>query len=735
VEAACSNEHEEGEYHVVYGSRIPPDEVKHSLATSLIAYSGEHGERDVILDAVYRASEGVEAVVMTMLTSAPQAPAYPILPTEQVAVFFMGESAPLVVPLRTRADYNGSELVRRIAKWFARTGSGRLNDPLQAPDFAFLPSPSSIIISTELDERLTSEEGQPFFVALRQAEEDSRTFEVIDFEDIGEHPAEGMEWVPHIGMAIVVKVNNQEAMWRPPAKLGHLRDSLIEANPDLLERLRYRITEILRDVGEHSHRLYNSRLIVRFYIDNVVAERIESLCLLTESNIGEIGVALGLLWPPDGDAGATYTTRIPCGKMDEAKLAATSLIPTNYFMPFNGKGAEIFSGRGKEWRQTLDSSAVVLGAGSIGSQVIDSMVREGAFSKLLIVDDDYLAPHNLARHTLRSSAIGRSKARSLAAELHDARPDLPVEAMHEKLGLNGPSEELGRALCDAKIFIDMTASVGASRQLSDISDRGRGACAFFNPMGDAVVTLVENKARSIDIAQLEALYYGEIVARSELHKHLNAPNVEVIGGGQCRATTNRMSSSSAAILSGIAARDLGTAFSREGAKLIVSTLSEGGSVNVVSLDPAGPSEQGEMNGWTARVSNQVVEQLRAHRLTAAPNETGGVLLGIVDYARQRIEVSIGLPAPADSQASPSSFERGVRGLRDVIDHARSATMYQLSYIGEWHTHPDNTCTDPSPVDCELLTRLRMEMKGEQRPAIMLIVGQSDSNLIITGSSR
>jgi len=129
----------------------------------------------------------------------------------------------------------------------------------------------------------------------------------------------------------------------------------------------------------------------------------------------------------------------------------------------------------------------------------------------------------------------------------------------------------------------------------------------------------------------------------------------------------------------------------------------------------------------------VIDKLRVLRKAASPNETGGVLLGIVDHARKRIEVVVGLPAAPDSTGTPNSFERGVHDLRESIDEARHKTMDQIVYIGEWHTHPDGASADPSPVDNDQLVGLRGAMLGQQRPIVMLIVGADETNLILGGN--
>ena len=54
----------------------------------------------------------------------------------------------------------------------------------------------------------------------------------------------------------------------------------------------------------------------------------------------------------------------------------------------------------------------VLGAGALGSKIMENLARAG-IEEAVIIDDDRLAPHNTARHSLPGDAVGFSKPRAL----------------------------------------------------------------------------------------------------------------------------------------------------------------------------------------------------------------------------------------------------------------------------------------------------------------------------------
>lgn len=758
-------QHQE-ELHLVHGELVGRDQLAHPLAISLFDYTDGHGGRDATIDAAYSVDEGVEVVAITVTTSTPQQPAYPILPSEPLAIFFYPEHPPVVVPLRrdfppsphsyglpaevktsaemslciddrpwddARGDYSGPEIIYRILRWLDRTATGEINDALQAPDLAFLPSPVTVMISDGVRGQLTDSGCPPYFVSLRATDTEKKFFEALPPEEIEEAPGDGMEWVTYVGIGLEAKVENAGAMWRAPTLLGHLRQSISGPGFDLIADVRKRISEMIQRAGNDIRRLYESQLLVEVSLANLTAERMESFFLLTNSTIGEIGVALGLLYPPNTDINSSFTTRLPSGEIDQTKLDGIRLLQANHVRSFDIAAATFLSGRDCDHSDPLALKGLVLGVGSIGSQVITSLVREGAFTELVLVDDDHLAPHNLVRHALHASEVGRSKSLGFSEQLVAIRPDLKCRAIHGKFGRSNENEEIIKQTAEAELVIDMTASVGASRKLSDHGDRGRAISAFFNPMGNAVVVMVEDETGAHDLGALEAIYYGMIIDDERLHDHLRVPNIALIGGGQCRATTNRMASSDAAILSGLAAKHIVSTVAQDEAKVLINHIGHNGSVVAIQKSLTGSQIVALQNDWTARVSSDLIGKLREHRNAASPNETGGVLLGIVDHTRKRIEVVSGLPATTDSVGTPNSFERGVRDLREMIDHARHKTMDQIVYIGEWHTHPDGARVDPSSVDKEQLEGLRSAMLGQQRPTVMLIVGADDANLILGGS--
>ena len=746
-------------YFEVSGDLISPDQLKDSLAQSLFDFVSSHGGHTATIEELRRIEGTIEVIVLNVTTCISQEPKFDVLSEERLAVMFIDE-APAVVPLRkdfpltphsyglpvgsvipgimticiddrlwedAKADYSGAEIVRRIISWFGRVDSGDVDDALQLPHTIFLPAEQTVVMSPELQSRFGAPTGPPVFLRVRPLRENDKLLAAEAYEPTdATHPADGT-MPPFIGFSLGVRAQNSGAMWHRPGHLGHLRSMLSGGQEDLLDVLRNRLSGLMADAGEHILRLYGSHLLFQLIIINETHDSIEPMFLGTDATLGEIGVALGILFEAPGDVTHGYGRRLQIGDVDEAHAEGIRLMAANVCSSFEGEVASIYAGHENGWREAIGKNVVVLGAGSIGSQCVTSLVREGAFDKLTLVDDDHFAPHNLARHTLRGPALGMLKVQQFSNELREIRPDLAVETISEKLESAQPSDALATALQASDRILDMTASPGASRTLCAIPERSRATSAFFNPAGTSVAVLQEGANAELDLATLEALYYAEIVHNISLHDHLRPGDEAVVSGGQCRSVTSRIPASRAAILSSIAASMLGDTLRSPDPAIIFASIGNDGAMQVHRSEPASDKTLLEEDGWKIGLAGIVARRLQILRQEGLPNETGGILLGVVDHARRRIEVALGLEAPPDSFGTPASFERGVLGTIDSIANARARTMHQLTYVGEWHSHPRGARTAPSVTDAAQLLTLRDELMAEQRPPVMVIVGDSGSN--------
>ncbi|MDO9335664.1 MAG: Mov34/MPN/PAD-1 family protein [Caulobacter sp.] len=105
-------------------------------------------------------------------------------------------------------------------------------------------------------------------------------------------------------------------------------------------------------------------------------------------------------------------------------------------------------------------------------------------------------------------------------------------------------------------------------------------------------------------------------------------------------------------------------------------------------------------------------------------EAGGILLG--SYKRRCIHVvDATTPQKCDS-ASRYSFSRDAAGHREIAQHAWQQSSGTTTYVGEWHSHPEQLPT-PSTID---LDDWRRVMREQKRPMAFIIQGEAGRYLEI-----
>ena len=113
-------------------------------------------------------------------------------------------------------------------------------------------------------------------------------------------------------------------------------------------------------------------------------------------------------------------------------------------------------------------------------------------------------------------------------------------------------------------------------------------------------------------------------------------------------------------------------------------------------------------------------------------ESGGVLLGTIHERGLLVTVAT-TPTRLDRQFR-YLFERLPFGHRAVAKRLWRSTGGTTRYIGEWHTHPQNTPT-PSAIDLEEWRKLA-KVRADKRPLLAVIVGRHTMHVELThGNGR
>ena len=600
------------------------------------------------------------------------------------------------------------EIARRILLWISRAARGELHDVSQPPEPLFFASQLKLVVpvnalntkeSVELMGFIRQDNPNLILARKAQSSDDSPDFTVLAFQA----QPQSMTRLRHAPRTLVTLAK----------ELEHCKINLYD---ELKTRLRTCAGLRTAEIRRSSTRL---AIVIAFPVASDQQQQVNDIrAFITHNNAGEIGVALGVLHTNRSEVGDTraYMLAVPSGEPTDRDLR---IEPAQvHFGPSRKLAATIAGTSASDCRRV-----VIVGAGSLGSQLSLNLAREGRFI-WTVVDDDYLLPHNLYRHGMFTEDIGAPKAGALAHKLGgvlDETPDaVQCDVLDPKESKRG---HLHTALAEAEIVIDASASVAVSRYLCDLPDtRARRVCVFFNPAGTSVTLLVESADRSINLRDLEAQYLRILITDSRVSRQFELDGPGVRFSGACRALTNRIPASNAALLSALAARGVANALATNESTVSIWTLKANGEVQLVCHD--GVSVARTRHGdWTVVRDEGLVSDLAALRHEKLPKETGGVLLGVVDITRRSIHVVHALREPGDSCGSETRFERGIVDLRDQVNSAMLATMQQVRYIGEWHSHPGGSSAMPSRTDLAQLAWLRQELENEGLPGLMAIVAK------------
>ncbi|ANY77097.1 hypothetical protein BB934_01750 [Microvirga ossetica] len=736
----------------VFGPPLEIDALSHPRAIAVARLLRDGDTQGYRLIEARRALGGAEALIVRVHVDRPQQFVHPLKAVEPLALRFEAQDLPGVFSIRedfppaphsctgspsdplylciddrpwseARLSWTPSDFLVRIQNWLAMTARGQLHGQDRAPYPLFASLGPIVVLPRSVLARVSEE---PVGLSLYRVEAEAQR-EVL-LATTGPVP-KGFNRVPMMVLGLGVPPQHQGQIRFPPRTLGELVDLLSPLGVDLISELRKRIWAEMgqaRDSAPISDRPLSARLgvIVAFPMQDEAGSTTAGTDLrgfFSRSTVAEIGESIGCLEKsPDGVYGRLLFSS-STGPLDH------DLIPGELHIGYDRELATIVSGR-----ESIDQRAVVMvGAGAVGSHVASFLAREGMFS-WTVIDDDHFLPHNAVRHVLYPEAVGISKARALASTLDEILAVTDTRYVVANALGNGPRhEEVQAALASSELIFDASASITVSRHLSAGAPSAvRRMSFFFNPDGTDAVLLVEPADRQSTLRDLEAQHYGMVVQDPHLISHLRMTEERIAYSGACRQATNRMPETRVAALSAAIAMGVKEALDGDDGAVTVWRLADGGMHCIRAH--AVKWHRFDVGGWSLSLSYDLKAVLESRRQQALPAETGGVLLGVVDMEARTIHVCSALDAPEDSKGDPAAFERGIAGLREKIGHASAETGGQLTYVGEWHSHPAGHPTTPSLTDLSQLGELARVLDMNGLPGVMAIVGDDGIRIHTAG---
>lgn len=369
-------------------------------------------------------------------------------------------------------------------------------------------------------------------------------------------------------------------------------------------------------------------------------------------------------------------------------------------------------------------AAAMLGCGSVGSKMAIHLARSGV-QMPVVSDRDILLPHNMARHALARPALALSKAAELARELAHLGQSPKI---HEGDLVADLMTREGRRVVlpkEAALAVNTTASLAVREALSslptkDVNPRLAEAALFGR--GHGAFLLVEGAAHNPTLCDLVAELYATAESdrlRRLLFDHAYGLSEIQIGQG-CASLTMPMTDMRLSAMTASLTEALLEEMQRQHSdgRIIVGATAEHAPDTSWSRQIARPFEVipiDTSDGWTLRVSQRVLDQIRAEMGRYPEVETGGVIIGTCSARLRAITVVDLLPAPPDSIRSAGRFTLGTSGLKKAINARHRTSGGTLFDVGTWHSHIADQ--GPSPLD----RQTAQELAAERPPPSVLLI--------------
>jgi len=374
----------------------------------------------------------------------------------------------------------------------------------------------------------------------------------------------------------------------------------------------------------------------------------------------------------------------------------------NIVLPFGFRhavDAELLQSVSGEHYSDTRSRITLLGCGSLGSKVAIYLAK-GGFGNFKFYDNGRLSAHNLARMGVLAApaSLGMHKTEVLRDELrllgyNETITSSPSNVIDDLLQPGGLELEE-----HTKLLIDTTASPNVHDALCRGSIAGADAKilqASFLAGGKIGFLSQEGACRNPDIEDLKTFFW-RYWAYADDHDHKIWPDNGFLQrlriGEGCESLSMVMSDVDASLLSAgithLAKQSLNDASAGDNGRLSFGVVGEDRcSVRwrhlVVEPSLCCPRRE----NWDIRILEALAREISDASLAKGESETGGYLMGRINWSMRRITLAAQLPAPPDSVSSPSYFRLGTEGAREKLTTLYEKSRKSLLALGTWHSHP------------------------------------------------
>ena len=737
------------------GERVPVSGLRIAKARQFAQYLQNAGSRAFVrLREVRRLVEPpAETVSFVVTTERPQKLAHPIEREEPLAATFPegDHRVPEVISLRrdfpnvphlnlginelpkslclydqpyenVRLTWTPAEFLYRIHFWLSGTATGTLHGEDQPLEPLLAGSGFRLVLPADFDVSNPNQKPRPFNLFRVESVEGQFTLRAV-----WQAPGQKIDSV-----AAVFRCQPQQhgVINHQPLNLQQLQELCLRAGLNIAEELRQTLRQWFLDKPQGD--ILQAKIVLILILPKTrhpggQVESVETRAFVTRGvSVEELGRRLGLFDRHGGTAGMIIgNPSIPGKTLESVEICLLQVL--NALSPAS---AAVLNGI-----KPCQVRIVAIGTGALGSQVYNNLARAG-YGRWTLIDNDVLLPHNCARHFLGDWAVGTNKAQTMAQvgkiTLND--PAIAEFIPADVLQPAQHAEAVNKALQSAELVLDLSASVAVSRHLAQVETKPRTFSAFLTPKGDGLVIAAEDNQRTVRLDWLEMLHYRAVLNEPALADSLQPKDARIRYGNSCRDISTEMAQDDTALWAAIASKAIKQMREDAGAALRIYRADERGLTSLIEPKVL-EAKTLRFGDWVIRMDGWLLEKLARLRDARLPNETGGVLLGAFDTYHRACSVVDVLPSPPDSTEWPTSYIRGCEGLAAKVQEAKRLTLGQISYVGEWHSHPRGASIHPSSDDLRAYGWLTSHMHAEALPGIMLIIGDRREICLVSAEPR
>ncbi|WP_319408757.1 Mov34/MPN/PAD-1 family protein [uncultured Desulfosarcina sp.] len=605
--------------------------------------------------------------------------------------------------------------IKRIFWWLRATADGTIHGDDQPIEHLFFSSPFNILLP---EKHFESEDSA----------NKKLSFEPVSYEGIrtktliGKYCNNSKNFVPlYVSVSLLLNPVENSPIEEYPHTLGQLQDSLEKRGSDILGSLKSAIQDLASENGIESKKSNDEFVLLLLGIPRSIngnIEKIDTQGFIVDSEVASLGEKLSVLCRAPGQK---KWYRDPLRQDRSDKWKSLLLFPVNVKCYPTSKEIRRYSGLNPD---DDGPKGIIAGVGALGGLLAIIWERE-CWGKWSYVDDDIIQAHNIVRHISTHHGLGHPKSvvvNSTVSNIHQTNKERTSH--HFVTDILSDDAKLVDAINDSDLLIDATTTLHVPRAISRKDHYPRTASIFITPSGMASVMLLEDANRTVRCNSLEAQYYRAILNSEWGAKHLSGHFGRQWVGAGCREITLSMSDELVHLHSAILARQLRKNISQPEPKICIWDYQEDTGGAIPYDIPVFQTKSIQINGWEIIWDDGFIESAKKYRADALPNETGGILFGIIDQKDKTITLVKACFAPENSESTPSSFGRGAYSSTDILDECHERTAGIVTYVGEWHSHPPNFGALPSQDDIGQLYFLTSSLQIEGMPALMMIVAKS-----------